>query len=398
MNKRIAVLLNNPIANDYRVIKMIRTLSEKATIDLFYIDGSPHVDSLHFNESVNLYSFNHKVSIKTKLLRHSFFGYEFNFFIREVLNRNKAYDIIWSNDLPTLRPAGIIASKLNAKLVYDSHEIYNETLNQFFPLRTSKLKKAVFSIMLLFMRKHGKTLESKWLRRTDAFITVNESLLDYFKNTCPSLNGNVIMNLPYTSEVLTKKNLKTIANWSNESIVFLYQGVLNEGRGLHLMVSNFHLTSDKNKLFILGDGPLKLDLQNTVRDLNCEDRIFFHPKVSLDELPSYTAGADIGMNLLEDLNLSKKLASPNKLFEYIHAGIPMLCSSTIENQKILNRFNLGVSIRNTPEDLVSGVNEISISYERYLSTSTFQKAKQFYSWERQAPLILKIINDLLAKA
>ena len=60
----------------------------------------------------------------------------------------------------------------------------------------------------------------------------------------------------------------------------------------------------------------------------------------------FNASADIGINLLEDLNLSKVYASPNKLFEYIHAGIPVLCSNTIENERILNKYQIGVSCIN----------------------------------------------------
>jgi hypothetical protein len=60
--------------------------------------------------------------------------------------------------------------------------------------------------------------------------------------------------------------------------------------------------------------------------------------VILRKIFSFSSGADIGINLLEDYNLSKKLASPNKLFEYIHSEMPVICSDTIENRKVFNKY------------------------------------------------------------
>ena len=82
MNK-ICVLLNGPINNDHRVIKMINTLSQKHSIDLYYLAGSDQ-DKLLFDEKVDLFSFDYSYSLRTRIIRHSFFWLEFNFFIKFV--------------------------------------------------------------------------------------------------------------------------------------------------------------------------------------------------------------------------------------------------------------------------------------------------------------------------
>ena len=177
MSKRIAILLNGEIKNDYRVIKVIQSLSKEHLVDLYYINGNSELDQKAFNNRVKLFSFDHKETLKTKLLRHSFFCYEFIFFIREVTSSKKKYDFIWANDLPTLYPAWSISRKLNAKLVYDAHEIYNETLNQFFPRFANGIKRWTFAIFLKIMRRHGYRMEQKLLPSVDTFMTVNRSLL-----------------------------------------------------------------------------------------------------------------------------------------------------------------------------------------------------------------------------
>ena len=62
--------------------------------------------------------------------------------------------------------------------------------------------------------------------------------------------------------------------------------------------------------------------------------------MDLEVYPDYTKGADFGINLLENINLSKKFASPNKLFEYIHCNIPIICSNTYENKRVIEKFNV----------------------------------------------------------
>jgi glycosyltransferase involved in cell wall biosynthesis len=394
MGKSIAMLLNNGISNDYRVIKMIQTLSKSAKVDLFYIDGKPEDQSI-FDENVELYNLEHIINFKTKLIRHSFFCYEFNFMADAVIKTGKKYDVVFANDLPTLYPAQKIAQTLKANLVYDSHEIFNETLNQFFPQKTSPLKKVIFNALLKIMRGHGTRVEKKILPKTDFFITVNQSLLDYFMVITPTINGRVVMNLPMvtTQKISDPIDFKAKYNWNDKDVIFIYQGFLNEGRGLKLLTDTFHESDSKCKLVIVGSGPLNPLLHSIVENNNSQDRIKFIPQVKLAELSSYTRGADIGINLLEDFNLSKKLASPNKLFEYIHANVPVLSSNTIENKRVIDKFGLGILIENTPATLIEGISEIiNLSGQKRFSPDKFDSAKKFYDWDNQNLKILEILN------
>ena len=156
------MLLNGPVKNDHRVIKMINTLSKKALVDLYYVNGTSSDNDL-FHENVYLFSFKHENSIKRKFLKNSFFCFEFNFMINKVIKQNKSYNYIWSNDLPTLYSSFKLSKKLNAKLIYDSHEIYIETLNQFFPENNRTFKRIIFKILFKFMKIHGSKIEKNAL-------------------------------------------------------------------------------------------------------------------------------------------------------------------------------------------------------------------------------------------
>lgn len=392
MAKRIAMLLNGEVINDHRVIKMIQTLAINARVDLYYINGVIERDKPHFLDNVQLKSIPHNASLKIKLLRHSCFCFEFNFLIKEVIRSNERYELIWANDLPTLFPAWKLSVHFGCPLVYDSHEIYTETINQFFPRNTKGIKKVVFDSLILFMRTHGKFIEKKLIKKVNQFITVNQSLLDYFKKEYGIQTGEVIMNLPRLSDSenqLSPYNFKLLYNWTAEQRILLYQGALNEGRGLKLLIDVVELLPKKYCLVILGEGLLKRELQRIVEQKQLESRIQFMDAVSLSKLPSYTKGADIGINLLEDFNLSKKLASPNKLFEYIHSGVPVIGTATIENVRVFERFKVGETCDNNVKSITEGIYRIELNnYSEELNA-----AKEYYNWERQEAKLFNLFND-----
>lgn len=389
----ICVLLPSSIQNDARVIKTIRTLSKHHDVDLFHIDGSSEQYAF-FNNRVALFPIAPKAdSFRKKVISHSLFYRAHLHLVDAVLSQQKRYDFIFANDLPTLLPASKLARRFKAKLVYDSHEIYCETLNQFFPTNPGAIKRIFYKSLLAFMRFSGTRMERKLLREVDEFITVNESILEYFKGIYSIRSGHSIMNLP----LATKNDVETVNfrdqfNWSPNDILFLYQGVLNHGRGLDLMIETMVTRPANNKLIIAGHGNSYEALQQLVGKHNASSRIKFIGRIPLQDLPSYTKGADIGFNLLENLNLSKKMASPNKLFEYIHAGIPVICSNSLENKKVLTKYSVGVLVENNIAAISKGMDD---ALEQLQSKNLAQELKtcaQNYSWEKQEETLLKIVS------
>jgi glycosyltransferase involved in cell wall biosynthesis len=393
--KRIAILLNGTIQNDYRVIKIIQTLSLGNTIHLYYINGNTLKDRDLFNTNVILYSTKYKVTFWTKLLRHSWFCFEFSFYQNKVINTGEKYDIIWANDLPTLIPAFKISKKLKCKLIYDSHEIYTETLNQFFPRNSSGIKKYIYNILIFLMRIHGVYVEKNYIPQIDIFITVNNSLLSYFSERYRINKGFVIMNFP---KLNLQNNQEVIDfrkqyNWDSNSFIILYQGQLNEGRGLYMLLKAVSLLDDSFKLVIIGNGPIQFGLKSWVSEKFLSNRIIFVDTLSIDLLPAYTKGADLGVNLLESFNLSKELASPNKLFEYIHAGIPVIASLSQENKRVFDKFDIGLMTKNNPEEIASKIHKISrIDKSKY--SIPLSQAKSHFKWENQVETLKSIIKNI----
>ena len=391
--KNICVLLNGAVKNDGRVIKTIRTLSQKFLIDLYYVNGTSEDESI-FKENVHLYSVNKKDTALTKILRCSFFYLEFVFLYKEAIKQQKKYEFIIANDLPTLYPAVKLKKKTGGKLIYDSHEIYLETLNQFFPSKCNPIKQLIFGWSIGSMRFMGYRIEKKLLKHVDEFITVNNSLADYFSKKYKFPNIHIMMNCPVKMNNPYKPlvDFKKLYIWDHSDIVFLYQGVLNKGRGLELLIAAFNNIPNNIKLVIIGDGFLKQDLVDWVLNYNLTGQIKFFDTVPNDKLLNYTVAADFGINLLEDYNLSKKYASPNKLFEYMHAGIPVLCSKTLENFIVFEKYEIGILTRNTPEDIVENMMKLANSDRiEYYRQNCYQGSHE-YNWQVQSKILYHIFN------
>ena len=174
--KRICILLNGRIKHDSRVIKIINTLSANSYVDLFYINGNINEDKKMFNHNVQLYSFYHPINFLQLVFRHSLFFYEFNFFYKKIKETRKVYDVVYCNDLPTLNVGYKYKKKYGARLIYDSHEIYIETVNQFYTKKKNLFKNTLFEISIRFMKISGRIFEKKVVKYVDALITVNSSI------------------------------------------------------------------------------------------------------------------------------------------------------------------------------------------------------------------------------
>lgn len=392
MEKRFAVLLSGPIDNDYRVIKTITSLSTIGKVDLYCL--ADHYQIFASHKQVTVYLFQQPNTLLSKFLRHSFFCFEFSFLAKTVLNKGKHYDAIWANDLPTLFPASKIAQTLGAKLIYDAHEIYCETLNQFFPQKSTFFKKSIFQGLITIMRLHGSVFEKKQTRKADLFITVNESISNYFKQLYDlSQYPTVIMNYPsQINTEITPYPFRDKFNWEASDFIFLYQGILNAGRGLPVLIELFHQLPKSNKLVILGNGGLEKQLKKAAAQKQTTNIVFLD-LVPLNELPSYTAGADVGFNLLEPLNLSKQMASPNKLFEYIQAGIAIIGSDTIENKKVISVYDIGLVSATTVTDLKVAIESLTGGKLNEFKRNC-RKISSDYSWESQEAKLISTFQNM----
>ena len=115
------------------------------------------------------------------------------------------------------------------------------------------------------------------------------------------------------------------------------------------------------------------------------------------DLFTYTKQADIGLLLERPLGLSFTYALPNKLFDYIHAGLPIIASSLVEVKRIMNKYNIGEIVEDySPEPLAQKLNEmLSNSEKREVWKQNMQKAKKALNWENEQKKLIEIYSQFL---
>jgi glycosyltransferase involved in cell wall biosynthesis len=176
--------------------------------------------------------------------------------------------------------------------------------------------------------------------------------------------------------------------------VVLYQGGFVPHRGLEPLVQAAALL-ERGVLVLMGWGRLEADLAALVRRKELSDRVKILPPVSQAELPRYTSGADVGVIPYEPVGLNNYFTTPNKLFEYIAAGLPVIASDLPELRKVLHGHRVGVTFeRAEASEIAHALN--SVLCEPALLAEMRANAlavRNEYTWERQALKLLEVYDD-----
>ncbi|CAM1372128.1 glycosyltransferase [Tenacibaculum xiamenense] len=358
--KKIIVSVTNDITNDQRVSKVCDTLSNlnfKVTLVGRKLPKSQPLNRNYTTKRFRLL-FNKGV----------LFYAEFNIRLFFYLLFSKS-DILLSNDLDTLLPNFIISKLKGKKLVYDSHELFPE-IPELVKRPTTK--------------KVWEVLERKMLPHLKNCYTVSQSIAKYYKDKY-NTNFEVVRNVPLKMEStdIIKLPFKT----DNKKVI-LYQGAVNIGRGLELMIDTIVKLEDCIFL-IVGDGDIFHNLKELVHRKNLSSQVIFLGKQSPEQLKGITPQADLGLSIEEDLGLSYRYALPNKLFDYIQAKIPVVTSNLPEMKRIVSQYSVGEVLENrTPETLSKKI--IDVLNNDY--SENLKKAKTELTWEKEKAILLKFFN------
>jgi len=291
-------------------------------------------------------------------------------------------DILVSNDLDTL-PANFLAAKLKKiPLVYDSHEYFTGVPELSNRPRTQRV---------------WKRIEKICLQNVDQAITVNDSIAKLYKEEY-NKTFDVIRNVPLITKPFLKdrSSLRTELDLPHERKIIILQGAgINIDRGAEELVEAMSYLSDY-LLLIVGSGDVLPKLKKLVVTNNCKQNVSFIPKQPIDILRKYTAAANLGITLDKDSNINYKYSLPNKIFDYIHAGIPVLASDLPEISKIITQFNIGKicpdhnpkTIANCIKEMLQAEDEMKIWEEN----TTFA-AKEF-NWDKERENLLVIFKKI----
>jgi len=361
------VSVTNDLTTDQRVDKVCKTLM-KCGFEVQLV-GRKKIDSQSLDERT--YS-----AERLRLLfeKNIFFYAEFNLRLFFYLLIRKP-DLLIANDLDTLLPNYLISKIKRIPLVYDSHEYF---------CGVPELEKNNFA------RRIWLSIE-KWIfPKLKHVFTVNDSIAELYHKQYKIL-PKVVRNIPLRQENIIIKTRTELNLPVDKKIVLLQGAGINLDRGVEELIEAMQWV-DNTLLLIIGGGDVYYLLQQKTASMGLTDKIQFIKKLPYSELMQYTANADLGLTLDKDSNLNYRFSLPNKLFDYIHAGIAVLSSDLIEIRKIIEQYEIGEIISDhQPETIALHINKLLADDERRLKYAANTKtAANELCWENEEKELLNV--------
>lgn len=381
-------LVLNSFTNDSRVVRATRTYRE--------LGGKAYVFGLHepgfleeeYVNGITVKRFRLVTRPWPKKYYIQFIKYFEVLFRMVVQGRRLKPDIIHANDLNTL-PIGYFISRLaKCKLIYDSHELETDRSEKRFPFWFSRITAKMEKILA---------------KKADVVITVSKSIAEVMAENLGINEPIVIRNVPERYRYSSKPAigpLRRSLNLNKEVPIVLYQGCIDPGRGIEVLVKAFTVIKNTEAVLVfLGDGQLKESLMSFVTVNKLDDRVYFHPSVPAGKLLNWTADATIGIHPMEDICLNHRYALPNKLFQYIQAGLPVIVTDLPEMKRVVEEYRIGEvfpsgDYNKLAEKIDKLLSDINLLKEYHLAA--LNAAKEL-NWEKEKKRLENIFRTLIAE-
>lgn len=286
--------------------------------------------------------------------------------------RQDNYDVVHAHDV-----IGLIAGsrlkkgRRQVRLIWDAHEIYEQQ-------GTTK------GLQSLWLR----ALIKRHSRNVDAFITINESIKAFYQQHYRLPPALVVMNATvFAGRVVDDGRLRRASGLDESRKILLFHGGFSEHRGIDQLMAAARNLPQPWSIVMIGWGKAEPKLKKMARELESvhgqeNAPLVILPPVSQTELPTWIAGADLGVIPYEDVGLNHLYCTPNKLWEYPNAGVPILATSLVEMERIIKEWGTGLLLPRqfSGGDIVQALSRISENDLREMRAKCW-KFSECLSWQ-----------------
>ncbi len=285
--------------------------------------------------------------------------------------------LLFANDLDTLLPNYLVSKLKRIPLVYDSHELFCEVPE----LIHSPIKKKIWL-----------SIEKRIVPKLKNCITVNYSIAKIFEKKY-NVNFKAVRNIPDTPKNFIAKTKQQLNLPLNKKIILLQGAGINIDRGAEELVEAMEFIENA-LLLIIGSGDVWDILKLKIKNKKLQPKILLIEKLPKAELMHYTFNADLGISIDKNTNLNYYYSLPNKIFDYIHAQLPILASRLPEIENIILRYNIGTFIDNhNPQHIAQKINELlnSNTYAEYRN-NTLNVTNEL-NWQNEKLKLIEVIKQ-----
>jgi len=290
---------------------------------------------------------------------------------------------MWAGSLPALQR---LRRRHGGKTVYDSRDIYLHS-RQFD--RMNRIRRSIL-----------QRLERRWAQAADAVITVNDAYADVLARTLQVPRPPIVMNCPvrYTAPKSRPNRIREALDLPPERAVILYQGNLITERGIEQAMDAI-LEIPNAALVLLGYGANR---DRFIADGSAPPyagRVYVLPPVPPSELLEWTASSDVMVMAIQPTSLNHRYTTPQKLFEALAAGVPVVASDLPGMADIVRATGAGVLCDPTsPGSIAAAIREVLEQSPADLATMrerARRAAQETYNWERQVTTLFEVYGRLL---
>lgn len=361
MKKSIVFPVINDLTYDQRMQRICRSLA-KAGYEVTLI-GRELPDSKPLIQQ-DFQQVRMKLSVNKGKLFYLLYNWKLFWFLLK-----NDFDIIGSVDVDTLVAAHSVATLKGKPLVFDAHEYFSEV-----PEVAHRPK----------VKWVWEKVESWIFPKLKYAYTVNQSLANIFEE-----KYGAPFEVIHNATVLEDKDFP-----EQPKDYILYQGAINVGRGLEQIIRAMPYL--ETRLVICGKGDVFEDCQNLVKELNLERKVEFKDFVPPQELKEITLHAILGLNILAHQGESYYYSLANRFFDYMHSGIPQICSNFPEYRHFNDKYNVALLVDDLEtETIVNALKKIidNDTLRKELHQNCLNARKEL-NWQNEEKKLLKLFQKI----
>lgn len=273
-------------------------------------------------------------------------------------------DVVHAHDFPTLSLAVDLARERSARVVYDSHECWTQRSLEGRPAP--------------FRRRLDQRAERRLGSCADAVLTVSPGIADWMRQRYGWSHVHVVRNT-FPTQATVHADLEAPR-------ALVYAGLIDGKRDLHTVLA---------AAAQLPDMPVRLVGSGDARFMRTLDRrrASIEPPVGIDAVSELYRQAGLALVPLADQSLNHRLALPNKLFQALAAGVPVVAADLPELRRVVQGYGVGTLYRAGDADsLVAAVRRAIDRYPELASAA--RSAAESFSWDRDARILLDVYASL----
>lgn len=299
-------------------------------------------------------------------------------------------DAIIAREILLAESAGRLGRRQGIPTLIDMAEHYPATLRTFKKYQQNPLLK-----FLVFQAKMPELVERRALRWADGVMTVCEEQNHRLQEThgYPPARMAVVENTP---ELKVFAGVKT--GPSLPARVFAYHGTMTPQRGLEDFVKGFALAAAGEpdvRLLLAGGGESYDDLVGLVHSLGIEERVRFTGRYRYEDLVRLYGETDIGV-VPQPPDESCNHTIPNKLYDYLACGKPVIVSPAAPLKRVVDSTNSGIATPSCqPEAFAEAIRQIRQRDLARLSRNALHAAQDKYHWAHDVQTLLQFVGKFI---